>query len=45
MAGLLRNRPDFIPLALLEWVVILGILAWFLMLGIFLFNKERSSVE
>ena len=43
MAGLLRNRPQFIPLALLEWVVILGILIWFLMLGIFLFDSARNS--
>jgi len=41
MGGLIRNRPDFIPMALLEWVVILGILIWFLMLGIYLFNKEK----
>jgi hypothetical protein len=35
MQGLFSNRPDFIPLALMEWVVILGILVWFIMLGIF----------
>ena len=45
MAGLLRNRPDFIPLALLEWVVILGILIWFLMLGFYLVNKARNYTE
>ena len=27
--GLLTNRPDFIPLALLEWVVILGKVFYF----------------
>jgi hypothetical membrane protein len=36
MAGLLSNRPDFIPLALMEWVVVLGIITWFLMLGLYL---------
>ncbi len=45
MAGLLRNRPNLIPLALLEWVVILGIVAWFLILGIFLFKNARNSSE
>jgi hypothetical membrane protein len=46
MAGLFTNRPDFIPLALLEWVVILGILLWVLLLGAYSFQKEirkRSS--
>ncbi len=42
MAGLLRNRPDFIPLALLEWIVILGIVVWFLTLGIFLFKNTKN---
>jgi uncharacterized integral membrane protein len=40
MAGLLHNRPDIIPLALMEWVVILGILIWLLMLGIYLVQKH-----
>ena len=43
MAGLFLNRPDFIPLALMEWIVILGILLWFLILGIFLVGKTRSE--
>jgi len=43
MAGLLANRPDFIPLALMEWIVILGIIAWFLILGIFLVFRDRNS--
>lgn len=45
MAGLLRNRPEYIPLALMEWVVILGILVWFLMLGIYLFIKGKNISE
>ena len=35
MQGLLTNRPDFIPLALLEWMVVLGILSWFLVLALY----------
>ena len=45
MAGMLRNRPDFIPLALMEWVVILGILIWVLMLGIYLVLKRQPAEE
>ena len=45
MGGLLSNRPDFIPLALMEWVVILGILIWFFMLGIYTINHlQRAEV-
>lgn len=43
MGGLLSNRPDFIPLALMEWVVILGILVWFAMLGIYLINHVQKT--
>jgi hypothetical membrane protein len=43
MAGLLTLRPDFIPLALLEWVVILGILIWVLILGVYLFLNRKSE--
>ncbi len=39
MQGLLSNRPEFIPLAALEWVVVLGILVWFLMLALSLILK------
>jgi hypothetical membrane protein len=41
MDGLLTNRPDFIPLALLEWVVILGILIWFFLLGIYMLRNGQ----
>lgn len=44
MGGLLSNRPDFIPLALMEWVVIMGILVWFLLLGIYLVRKMRKGI-
>jgi hypothetical membrane protein len=46
MVGFLTNRPDFIPLALLEWVVILGILIWVLILGVYLFlNRDPVSLN
>lgn len=41
MQGLLANRPDFLPLALMEWVVILGILVWFIILGLYLIRQSR----
>lgn len=40
MGGLLTNRPNFIPLALMEWIVILGVIAWFLIIGIFFLKKQ-----
>ncbi len=43
MEGLLSNRPDFIPLALLEWVIILGIMIWFVMLASYLINHNRKT--
>ncbi len=44
MAGLFLDRPDFIPLALMEWIVILGILIWFLMLGVYLvISRHREE--
>ena len=43
MAGFLTNRPDFIPLALLEWIIILGILIWVLILGVYLFMIREST--
>lgn len=43
MEGLLSNRPDFIPLALMEWVVVLGILIWFGLLSIYLINILRKQ--
>ncbi len=42
MSGFLTNRPDFIPLALLEWVVILGILVWVLALAFYLIRSKLS---
>ena len=44
MKGLLSNRPDFIPLALMEWVVVIGIIIWFLMLGFYLLNNQRLEM-
>jgi hypothetical membrane protein len=44
MGGLLANRPDFIPLALMEWVVILGVIAWFLMMGIYFLARNNPFV-
>jgi hypothetical membrane protein len=43
MEGLLSNRPDFIPLALMEWVVVLGILIWFLVIGLYVTITERKD--
>ena len=43
MAGMLQNRPDLIPLALLEWVVVLGILIWVLILGIYLVRSRLAT--
>lgn len=47
MHALVLNRPDFIPLALLEWVVVLGILIFVLMLGCTLFQilKNREDLS
>jgi len=45
MAGLIRNRPGFIPLALIEWIMILGILIWFLILGFYLVNRARNYAK
>jgi len=43
MGGLLSNRPDFIPLALMEWVVVVGILIWFGLLSIYLITQIRKQ--
>lgn len=47
MGGLMANRPDFIPLALMEWIIILGVIAWFLIMGIYILsygnNKEPEK--
>jgi len=34
MSGFLTNRPDFMAVALLEWVVVLGIMIWVFLLGV-----------
>ena len=43
MQGFLTDRPDLIPLALMEWVVVLGILVWILLLGIYLFANRAAD--
>jgi len=43
MEGLLSNRPDFLPLALLEWVVVLGIMIWFVMLASYLISQHQKE--
>ena len=43
MQGLLSNRPDFIPLAALEWVVVLGIVIWFGMLASYLITHQKNK--
>jgi hypothetical membrane protein len=45
MANLLTHRPDFIPLALMEWIVILGILIWVSLMGIYLGVNRRSATS
>lgn len=45
MGGLLSNRPDFIPLALMEWVVIIGVVAWFFTLGLYFLFRYRGKEE
>jgi hypothetical membrane protein len=45
MEGLLNNRPDLIPLALVEWVVVLGILIWFLIMGLYLLCQTRKRMS
>jgi hypothetical membrane protein len=42
MAGLVNNRPDFIPLALMEWIVILGILIWISWIGVYLVKNRMN---
>ncbi len=44
MQGLLQNRPAFLPMALLEWAVVLGILVWMLTLALYL-NKNYRYVS
>ena len=43
MEGLLSNRPPFIPLALMEWVVIGGIIIWFLLIGCYSILRIRAD--
>jgi len=47
MQGLIRNRPDFMPMALLEWAVILGIILWVFLIGVYLFThcKLKESTQ
>jgi hypothetical protein len=44
MRALFAERPDLIPMAALEWVVVLGILAWVLTIAIYLsLNRVPDS--
>jgi len=43
MVGLVRNRPDFLPMALLEWAIVLGICLWLLVLASYLFVQCRKE--
>jgi hypothetical protein len=45
MQGFIRNRPDLIPMALLEWAIILGILLWVILVGINLFVQQKSEED
>jgi len=44
MGGLLLNRPDIIPLAIMEWIVISGIIFWFLIMGIYLVSSRSRQL-
>lgn len=43
MQGLIHNRPNFMPMALLEWAVILGIIVWVLLLGVYLYTQRKTN--
>ena len=43
MLGLIRNRPDFMPMALLEWAVILGIILWMFLIGSYLYTQQKMK--
>ncbi|MEJ2757237.1 MAG: DUF998 domain-containing protein [Anaerolineales bacterium] len=43
MQGLIRNRPDFMPMALLEWAVILGIILWVFIIGVYLYTQRKTK--
>jgi hypothetical membrane protein len=44
MREFVQNRPNLSPLALTEWVVVLGILAWILILAIYLFRNRVDDL-
>lgn len=43
MQGLIRNRPAFMPMAALEWAVILGIILWAFSLALYLYFQRQSK--
>lgn len=43
MQGLIRNRPDWMPMALLEWAVILGIILWVFLIGVYLYTQHKQG--
>lgn len=45
MHGMIRNRPDFMPMALLEWAMILGIITWVFLLGGYLYTQRKAAVS
>ncbi len=42
MGGLLQTRPEIYPLAIIEWIVVLTILAWILATAIHEVREQRS---
>lgn len=42
MAGFLAGRPDYIPLALVEWLVVIGILLWVFIISMFLIRSKKN---
>jgi hypothetical membrane protein len=44
MEGFAANRPDVLPLTVIEWIMVLAILLWILLMGIFLTaHREQST--
>lgn len=43
MRGLVRNRPDVLPMAMLEWAVILGILVWVFSMALYLYFQGKAQ--
>ena len=45
MAGFFSSRPDFILLALMEWVVVIGIILWIMLVAFYLIFYRQGSLN